>query len=470
MPPQVDEHNVDTLPSHQRKEDTVVIEQDGIIHVRCKSKDAFCNPTTSPDLTPTQINETLNLNLGLPIPVEHPTLRRWVAIFNLLFIAWYEKLAIYILNAIPVAARKSVCFAAWSVYFPLHKSILGRTTGIHPAQSEEYHALTTVMWWGRLFPITIERMRFALHQLPVWTKNDGDTRVEDISHDMRDVVDGEVKEQPDLTVRGYYVHSGTPGRTKVILWAYGGAYLSGDAIGNVAPAEQTGKQCGVDVFVPHYRLLPEHAVDDMFWDINLAYCYLVRVRKVKPSDIILFGISSGGGLVTRLMQYISELKRKVPMSPPYMSKILESSWMPSGAVLLCPFVDYTEPKEGGSFLAYQKHDLIVNQSVLEVGMPYFEYALGTDPLVRKQTSPCYRDCYHLPPMCVVVSEHEVVYDQTLLLVNVARAQGVEVTVGLWKYMCHVWCLLGGFAPEAEQAMNFCCEWIREHIARSEKGE
>merc|ERR1712113_1250541 len=58
--------------------------------------------------------------------------------------------------------------------------------------------------------------------------------------------------------------------------------------------------------------------------------------------------------------------------------------MPRGGVLICPFVDYTEPS--GSMVEYQKHDLIVNQSVTETGFPYFQM-LGRH---RKSTSPLYR--------------------------------------------------------------------------------
>eukprot|EP00566_Odontella_aurita_P024767 CAMPEP_0113578006 /NCGR_PEP_ID=MMETSP0015_2-20120614/29219_1 /TAXON_ID=2838 /ORGANISM="Odontella" /LENGTH=97 /DNA_ID=CAMNT_0000481719 /DNA_START=81 /DNA_END=371 /DNA_ORIENTATION=+ /assembly_acc=CAM_ASM_000160 len=57
---------------------------------------------------------------------------------------------------------------AWKVYYPVHKYLLGRRTGIHPDASHEYHALTTIMWWGNLFPVTVRRMRFSLSQLSVW--------------------------------------------------------------------------------------------------------------------------------------------------------------------------------------------------------------------------------------------------------------------------------------------------------------
>lgn len=53
----------------------------------------------------------------------------------------------------------------------------------------------------------------------------------------------------------------------------------------------------------------------------------------------------GGGIAVNLMQrLVAEKKTKL---------------LPVGAVLMCPFVDYTEPK--GSMLHYICHDLIVNQ-------------------------------------------------------------------------------------------------------------
>lgn len=40
----------------------------------------------------------------------------------------------------------------------------------------------------------------------------------------------------------------------------------------------------------------------------------------------------------------------------------------------------------------------------------------------------------LPPLCICVSKHEVVFDQAMLLAKRAKGAGVDVTVGVWKYM------------------------------------
>lgn len=132
------------------------------------------------------------------------------------------------------------------------------------------------------------------------------------------------------------------------------------------------RACHVDAFLPNFRLMPEYDYDEILWDVVLAYMYLVHERGVNPANILLLGISSGGGIVTRVLQAIAEVNKKgkegeeVFSNSAAIESLLRSSsynqsqkLMPAGAVLLCPFVDYTEPE--GSFTEYPAHDLVVNQ-------------------------------------------------------------------------------------------------------------
>ena len=158
----------------------------------------------------------------------------------------------------------------------------------------------------------------------------------------------------DMTVTGYYVqHSSQPSQ-KVIFWIFGGAFLAGDSKGNSGVAEKMGMLCdGRDVFLPDYRLVPEAHLDDAIHDITLAYEYLIYERGVKPDDITLVGVSSGGGLVVLLLQALAKAQKE------YKEREGSGVPMPAGGVVMGPFVDYTEPK--GSMKEYIKHDLIVNQ-------------------------------------------------------------------------------------------------------------
>jgi len=370
------------------------------------------------------------------------------------------------------------------------------------------------MYWGRMIPVSIARIRFSLSQISVWhppnayppslpfnkqqqafkkkqikdgsqnskkTTNDKSmlnvkggfiptyqimhgvsAHLFTISHDMtnKTQLTGKDETPPTNTqVTGYYIQHDANESKRVILWLYGGAFLGGDSKNNVCLAEKIGQRCGyTDVFLPDYRLLPEYRFVDALHDVIQAYEYLVTVRNVKPENIMLYGISSGGGLITRLMQTISEKKKKktsYPIDPRLLS-------MPLGAVLMCPFVDYTEPK--GSFVEYKVHDLIVNQSVYEVGTPYMARE-GNEEYLRS-ISAVYNSFEGLPPLCMVCSEHECVYDQDIMLCNNARKAGVEVDLGVWKYMCHVWPVLSGFLPEGQQAVDFMCEWMNKRFEAS----
>lgn len=162
----------------------------------------------------------------------------------------------------------------------------------------------------------------------------------------------------EMTVTGQYIshQAGRPSK-KVILWIYGGAYLAGDSIGNIGIAEKMGMLApdgdGMprDVFVPDYRLVPENHLDDAVHDITLAFEYLVYKRGVQAEDIVLVGVSSGGGLVALLLQALAKAQRQFNLT--------NCVAMPAGGVMMGPFVDYTEPK--GSMKEFIRHDLIVNQ-------------------------------------------------------------------------------------------------------------
>jgi hypothetical protein len=185
----------------------------------------------------------------------------------------------------------------------------------------------------------------------------------------------------EMVVTGQYVqHSSQPSQ-KVIFWIFGGAFLGGDSKGNLGIAEKMGMICANrehdnrnddgmrDVFIPDYRLVPEHHLDDAIHDIALAYEYLVYERHVRPDDITLVGVSSGGGLVVLLLQALAKAKREFEERNAVNG---HGEWdhnnsscvvpMPAGGVMMGPFVDYTEPK--GSMKEYIKHDLIVNQVCL----------------------------------------------------------------------------------------------------------
>ena len=290
--------------------------------------------------------------------------------------------------------------------------------------------MTTILYWGRLFPVTIKRMRFSLSQLScchgwdvypvtrsiycsnkkiddkdndkvvISTTNNSNQYglkamyVHSIHHDMSTTKNSGLLSDPfkrcnappttnssttpisndPTTVTGYIIQHQHKPSSKILFYLYGGAYLGGDSLGNLHYAEKISQQSAsshesiMDIFVPNYRLLPEYTFFDALYDVCLSFEYLVLVKGYHPKDIILFGISSGGGLCIRLMQRIIEFQKaylscnKNDKGKIEKQGVAVLTNVPRGAVLMSPFVDYTEPK--GSFLEYTKHDLIVNEVCL----------------------------------------------------------------------------------------------------------
>lgn len=310
----------------------------------------------------------------------------------------------------------------------------------------------------RLFPISPKRMRFSLSQLYVCTPNVVKAhRVETIEQEMPLVSSSDLQipacQKEHATVRGLFLHQKEIPTEHTIFWVYGGAYLAGDPLGNSSAADWVARETGMDVFCPEFRLAPDGDIEDVLWDVCLAYKWLLSMR-TDPSKIFLLGISSGAAIAIRLMQLIAEQQQGETTLPDYIPKL---GSQPKGAVLFGPYIDYTDPKKG-TFLHYPRLDLVVNESVQNHGLPYLDDFIPDGR--RKDYSPVYGSMKGLPPVCVVVSEHEAVYDMTIEFVNQARAEGVSVTIGVWKYMCHVFSFLWGFVPEGRQSLEFARNWLR----------
>jgi len=440
---------------------TILHTDDGAPYVICESNKAFANPTTPSDMKPEDIKQQLNLDLGQTIiSRKNGTLLCTIKFLDGLLFRWWESLFFQACNRIPLSAKRALTFASWKIYLKLHKILLGRKTGLHSSLSLEYHALSTLLWFSRLFPVSPRRIKFSLSQLHVCTPNIVEAHYVEEVEQVIGIDNVPLVQKYHDTVRGLYLHQRDVPTEYTIFWVYGGAYLGGDALGNSSAADWIGRQCGMDVFIPEIRLAPEGDLDDVLWDVCLAYKWLISNRSVKPLKILLLGISSGAALCLRLMQLIAEQERGEETLPHYIPNLVGT--MPKAAALFGPYIDYTEPKKG-SFLHYPRLDLIVNESVQQYGLPYLKDFIPDGR--RREYSPLYRSMQDLPPLCVVISEHEAVHDMAVEFVNLARAQGVPVTLGIWKYMCHVFPLLWGFVPESQISMKFVCEWLKQNAAQ-----
>lgn len=447
-----------------------------------------------------------------------------VVLFDSLFISWW---IISFLNAyhalIPIWIKRKITFVAWDCFVWIHNLVVCQWMGWYSdrsfytgrsmiddmekknpdsnaAMSDEFKALSTLMYPVQFYPISVPMIRFSLSQLNVVSLKEVPS--EDHIEYIHDVIEDDFVApescRDQRRVSGFYVTHPNKKETtgnapkKIFFWIYGGAYLGGDAEGNLSLANEFVIDCNADaVFIPSYRLAPEVGIDDVLWDICWSYRYLLgRLEKENHQngyEIIIVGISSGGALALRLMQFLRDRSTELTIMPSFLEPLVDdilaiskkSSTKIAGAVMYAPYVDYRDPQPPeGSFLQNAKYDWVVTEAVQHYGLPYLEGfipPLGEDlqSPERKNThgriqySPLSHDMNDLPPLCLIVSEHEACYDMTIEILNKARSCSstkgklpTDVTIGVWKYVCHVFSMMQALLPEGKASIEFSKEWIR----------
>jgi len=211
------------------------------------------------------------------------------------------------------------------------------------------------------------------------------------------------------------------------------------------------------VFIVDMHLCPEYKVQDAVLELYRGYEWLLQ--RVPSDNVIMLGISSGGGAVVRMLQlalgdektrqeYFGERHPLPPSSLP----------QPAGAILLGAFVDYVKISE--SMETNHKFDWIVSNSVFEAVLA-LRYELcdgGEDKL--ELCSPLRQSLKGLCPLLVSVSEHECLIDEDRELAKKAKDDGVDVVLSTQPFMCHVYQLFSRYMPEAAKEEAKIFDWVK----------
>jgi monoterpene epsilon-lactone hydrolase len=245
----------------------------------------------------------------------------------------------------------------------------------------------------------------------------------------------------DHTVDGLAVEAlcAVEAPTRVILYLHGGGFFMGSPASYRNRAMRLSYRCHAEVFVPAYRLAPEHpypaALDDAFKAWSL-------VRSLRPDGpLFVAGDSAGGGLCLSLLLRLRDL----------------GLGMPRGSVLLSPWTDLTI--SGKSIDANRGRDLWFTRRHLEAWARYYlGGADGHSPYV----SPVFADLAGLPPLLLFAGEDELLLDDAVRVVDSARARGAAAAMVIGKGMQHDWPLTLPWLEESRMAWNAIQRFVEEH--------
>ncbi len=213
-----------------------------------------------------------------------------------------------------------------------------------------------------------------------------------------------------------------------ILHLHGGAFVMGSPHSYRERAKRFSYECHAEVFVPDYRLAPEHPYPAALDDALLAFQYVTVLRRGVP--IFVTGDSAGGGLALSLLVRLRDAGAE----------------MPSGALLLSPWTDLTA--SGSSIEANRSKDLWLTRAHLEQWARH--YVANADP-GGPEVSPLFADLSRLPPLLLLAGEHEVLLDDAVRVGEKAARAGTpaRVLVGMAKQ--HDWPLTLPWLQESRLA-------------------
>lgn len=226
---------------------------------------------------------------------------------------------------------------------------------------------------------------------------------------------------------------------QVMLYLHGGGYTIGSphtermVAGNIALLSQA------KILVPHYRLAPEAPFPAALDDVLTCYQHLLD-SGVTPENIIVGGLSAGGGLTVALMLKLRDLGQPLPRAG-----ILLSAWLDLTGT--APSIAENTPKDSG-----------VSWKTL---IPSVQAYIGQEDVRHPLISPVFADLHGLPPMLVQVGDIEILRDDSRQFAQRAQAAGSLVELREWRGMIHGWHIYR-FVPEAKQATQEIADFIRLH--------
>jgi len=229
---------------------------------------------------------------------------------------------------------------------------------------------------------------------------------------------------------------------RVLLCSHGGGYVTDSMYTHRKVYGHFAKAVGCRALIVHYGRAPENPHPGPVDDMTKSYRWLLD-QGIAANHIALIGDSAGGGLA--ITTILRARERGLPL--------------PSASIPLSPWLDMNGA--GETFETNRERDVLVAREIVQGMATTFLGPTGdrSDPLAN----PLNADLRGLPPVYIQVGGFETLLSDSLALAEALRRAGVEVKIDVYPEMQHVFHVLAGVAPEADEAIRHAAAWVRPKL-------
>jgi len=227
-----------------------------------------------------------------------------------------------------------------------------------------------------------------------------------------------------------------PDSDRVVLYLHGGGYVFGSAAQDAGIASQLAGLVRGRVFAPNYRLAPEAQYPAAVEDVVAVYEHL---RHTGHDDVVLAGLSSGGGIALSTLLYLRDSGKPIP----------------SRAILFSPMVDASGTSESWSSNAD------TDWTLAEAGLRWAKMYAGSRNTSDPGISPVNAKLEGLPRLLMVVGDAELLRDDSVRLAERGRAAGVDITLHIEPDMVHAFMAFGRDDAPTRRTLDLVARFLCE---------
>ena len=232
----------------------------------------------------------------------------------------------------------------------------------------------------------------------------------------------------------------------VVVYIHGGAYIVGEPAGYHGIGGNLAKTMGAKVFLPDYRLAPEHPFPAPIDDTLRFYKGLLD--EGYPAKKIVFAGESAGGAMTVTVMVAA---RNSGLA------------LPAGGVAISPWANLEHT--GISMTNRETIDLLNTKAGLVfLANVFLQGALPNHPMA----SPVFADVTGLPPIMVQMGEAELMLTDGMRLATHLAENRVRMTLEVWPHMFHAWHFVAQLQPQARQALESAALFMEQCLRGADR--